>query len=57
MMPMGMGAGRGQGGEDSEHRRKYLVEEDENAIAGVLPPTLPVGGVIGEDPPSYDERR
>ncbi len=55
MMPMG--AGRGQGGEDSEHRRKYLIEDDENVISGELPPTLPAGGVIGEDPSTDDERR
>lgn len=56
MMPMGMGAGRGQGGEDSEHRRKYLIEEDEHAITGRLDPSLPPGGVIGEDPDAGKSR-
>lgn len=46
------GAGRGRGGEDSERQRPgYLVEQDPDAICGTLPPTLPAGGVVGEDPP------
>lgn len=56
MMPMAMGGGRGQGGEDSEHRRKYLIEEDEDAITGRLDPSLPPGGVIGEDPDAGKNR-
>lgn len=56
MMPMGSGTGRGQGGEDSEHRRKYLIEQDEHAITGRLDPSLPPGGVIGEDPDAGTNR-
>ncbi|MGH3776437.1 MAG: hypothetical protein ACRDRR_12010 [Pseudonocardiaceae bacterium] len=42
-------AGAGQRGEqDREHRSKYLVHDDSNAIVGDLPPTAPP--VIGEDP-------
>lgn len=46
----GAGTGRGQGGEDSEHRRpSYLIEMDDvfNDGRKVAPP------VIGEDPPEY----
>ena len=56
--PGGMGAGMvgagagASGHRDSEHRRpSWLIEQDENAITGSLPPTLPAGGVIGADPP------
>ncbi|MGH3720001.1 MAG: hypothetical protein ACRDRI_14405 [Pseudonocardiaceae bacterium] len=42
-------AGAGQRGEqDREHRTKYLVHGDPNAIVGDLPPTVPP--VIGADP-------
>ncbi len=34
--------------QDREHRSKYLVHDDSNAIVGDLPPTAPP--VIGEDP-------
>jgi len=48
-VPMGAGAGRGRGGEDSEHQRPgYLIELDENAIVGKLDRVAPP--VIGEDP-------
>jgi hypothetical protein len=36
-----------QGGQDREHRSKYLVHDDANAIVGDLPPTAPP--VIGAD--------
>jgi len=46
----GVGAGRGQHGDDSEHQRpSWLIEQDPNAIVGELPRTAPA--VIGEDPP------
>ncbi|MGH3886454.1 MAG: hypothetical protein ACRDSZ_07765, partial [Pseudonocardiaceae bacterium] len=47
--PLIGGAGQhGQRGEqDREHRSKYLVHDDSNAIVGDLPPTAPP--VIGED--------
>ena len=48
-MPMGaMGGagGRGQGAEDEEHQRKYLVEEDGNSLFGTDELTAPP--VIGE---------
>lgn len=49
MAGAGAGGGRGQ---DSEHRRpSWLVEQDETAITGTLPPTLPAGGVIGAEAP------
>ncbi|MGH3934460.1 MAG: hypothetical protein ACRDS1_05700, partial [Pseudonocardiaceae bacterium] len=39
--------GNGQRGEqDQEHRSKYLVHDDSNAIVGDLPPTAPP--VIGD---------
>ncbi|MGH3770186.1 MAG: hypothetical protein ACRDRW_02090, partial [Pseudonocardiaceae bacterium] len=47
-----MGGGRGQGGEDSEHRRpSYLIEVDDVFADGrkVAP------AVIGEDPPEQDD--
>ena len=45
--PLVGGAGqRGEG--DREHRSKYLVHDDSNAIVGDLPPTAPP--VIGADP-------
>ncbi|MGH3979300.1 MAG: hypothetical protein ACRDRZ_09910, partial [Pseudonocardiaceae bacterium] len=47
----GMGAGRGQGGEDSEHQRKILIKADTNAIVGELDAVAPP--VIGEDPDVY----
>lgn len=53
-MPMGMGAGAGRNGGDEEHQRKYLIEEEESALVGKLPPTLPAGGVIGDDPDDQD---
>jgi PPE family len=37
-----------RGDQDQEHRGRYLVHEDSNAIIGALPPTAPP--VIGEDP-------
>ncbi|MDQ4009587.1 MAG: PPE domain-containing protein [Actinomycetota bacterium] len=41
--------GAGQRGEqDREHRSKYLIHDDSNAIVGDLPPTAPP--VIGADP-------
>ncbi|MGH3980692.1 MAG: hypothetical protein ACRDRZ_17115, partial [Pseudonocardiaceae bacterium] len=50
--PMAGGAGRGRGGEDTEHQRAgYLVERDENAIIGEIPATAPP--VIGEEPDVY----
>ena len=36
-----------QGERDREHRSKYLIHEDSNAIVGDLPPTAPP--VIGAD--------
>lgn len=53
-MPMGgmaAGAGRGQGGEDSEHQRKYLIEADPDAIVGQIDAVAPP--VLGEDPDVY----
>ncbi|MGW5315431.1 PPE domain-containing protein [Nocardia thailandica] len=49
-MPGMMGAGRGAGGKDDENEHKtpdYLVRDRETELIGKLPPTLPVGGVIG----------
>jgi PPE family protein len=43
-----VGAAGQRGGEDREHRSKYLVHDDSNAIVGDLPPTAPP--VIGADP-------
>ena len=40
------GAGRGQGGDDEEHERKYLIEEDGNSLFGTDELTAPP--VIGE---------
>ncbi len=45
--PLAGGAGQ-RGDQDREHRGKYLVHDDSNAIVGDLPPTAPP--VIGEDP-------
>ncbi|MDQ4093782.1 MAG: hypothetical protein M3143_10385 [Actinomycetota bacterium] len=45
--PLVGGAGQ-RGDEDREHRSKYLVYDDSNAIVGDLPPTAPP--VIGADP-------
>lgn len=45
--PLVGGAGQ-RGEQDREHRSKYLVHDDSNAIVGDLPPTAPP--VIGEDP-------
>ena len=51
-MPFGaLGAGRGPGGEDSEHQRKILIEADRDAIVGQLDAVAPP--VIGEDPDVY----
>jgi hypothetical protein len=48
MSPMGaMGGGRGQGDDDSEHDRKYLVEEDAESVFGSDALTAPQ--VIGDD--------
>jgi hypothetical protein len=41
------GAANQSVGHDREHRSKYLVHEDSNAIVGDLPPTAPP--VIGAD--------
>jgi hypothetical protein len=41
------GAPSAQGERDREHRSKYLIQEDSNAIVGDLPPTAPP--VIGAD--------
>ena len=41
-----MGAGRGQGGDEEEHDRKYLIEEDANELFGTDQKTPPP--VIGE---------
>ena len=41
------GAANQQGERDREHRSKYLIHEDSNAIVGDLPPTAPP--VIGAD--------
>ncbi|MFZ0875179.1 MAG: hypothetical protein WAN20_11740 [Pseudonocardiaceae bacterium] len=41
------GAGNQQSERDREHRSKYLIQEDSNAIIGALPPTAPP--VIGAD--------
>lgn len=41
-----VGAGQ-QGEQDREHRSKYLLHDDSNAIVGDLPPTAPP--VIGAD--------
>ncbi|MGH3972560.1 MAG: PPE domain-containing protein [Pseudonocardiaceae bacterium] len=43
-----VGAAGQRGEEDREHRSKYLVHDDSNAIVGDLPPTAPP--VIGADP-------
>jgi hypothetical protein len=45
-MPMGM-AGRGNGEEDQEHRRKYLIEPDDQDLFGVDGQYAPP--VIGDD--------
>jgi hypothetical protein len=45
--PFGAGAPNQQGERDREHRSKYLIQEDSNAIVGQLPPTAPP--VIGAD--------
>ncbi len=45
--PFGGGATNQQGERDREHRSKYLIHEDSNAIVGDLPPTAPP--VIGAD--------
>ncbi len=45
--PLVGGAGQ-RGEQDREHRSRYLVHDDSNAIVGDLPPTAPP--VIGEDP-------
>lgn len=45
--PLVGGAGQ-RGEQDREHRSKYLVHDESNAIVGDLPPTAPP--VIGEDP-------
>ncbi|MGH3900300.1 MAG: PPE domain-containing protein [Pseudonocardiaceae bacterium] len=44
--PLVGGAGQ-RGEQDREHRSKYLVHDDSNAIVGDLPPTAPP--VIGDD--------
>lgn len=41
-----MGAGRGQGGEDEEHDRKYTIEPDPEELFGTDQLTAPP--VIGE---------
>jgi hypothetical protein len=41
------GAANQHGERDREHRSKYLIHEDSNAIVGDLPPTAPP--VIGAD--------
>ncbi|MFD3744472.1 hypothetical protein [Nocardia sp. NPDC058633] len=50
-MPGMMGGGRGGGGkgeDDSEHAiPDYLIQDREDELIGLLPPTLPPGGVIG----------
>jgi len=45
--PFGAGAPNQQSERDREHRSKYLIQEDSNAIVGQLPPTAPP--VIGAD--------
>ncbi|MGH4020048.1 MAG: hypothetical protein ACRDT0_12600, partial [Pseudonocardiaceae bacterium] len=52
---MGAGAGRGSGGEDTEHQRKILIEADRDAIVGELDAVAPP--VIGEDPDVYQRPR
>ena len=56
-MPMGAmagGAGRGQGGEDSEHQPKFMIEADPDAIVGQIESVAPP--VIGADPDVYQRR-
>ncbi|MFD2397890.1 hypothetical protein ACFSVJ_15630 [Prauserella oleivorans] len=43
---MGAGAGRGQGSDDEEHQRKFLIDEDGNTLFGTDEKTAPP--VIGE---------
>jgi hypothetical protein len=54
MAGMAGGAGRGQGGEDSEHQPKFMIEADPDAIVGQIDPVAPP--VIGEDPDIYQRR-
>ncbi|MFD8100644.1 hypothetical protein ACFV24_13985 [Nocardia fluminea] len=45
---MGGGRGGGKGEDDSEHAiPDYLIQDREDELIGLLPPTLPPGGVIG----------
>ncbi len=45
---MGGGRGGGKGEDDSEHSiPDYLIQDREDELIGLLPPTLPPGGVIG----------
>ncbi|MGH3873094.1 MAG: PPE domain-containing protein [Pseudonocardiaceae bacterium] len=48
LLPAGGAGQRGDSDREREHRSKYLVHDDSNAIVGDLPPTAPP--VIGEDP-------
>ncbi|MFD3704965.1 hypothetical protein ACFWUP_17665 [Nocardia sp. NPDC058658] len=44
----GGGRGGGKGDDDSEHAiPDYLIQDREDELIGLLPPTLPPGGVIG----------
>ncbi|MFC6011318.1 PPE domain-containing protein [Nocardia lasii] len=45
---MGGGRGGGKGEDDAEHAiPDYLIQDREDELIGLLPPTLPPGGVIG----------
>jgi hypothetical protein len=49
-----MGAGRGRGGEDTEHRRKFGVDEDGEELFGLNESTMPP--VVGENRIEREER-
>jgi uncharacterized protein YukE len=49
--PMAMGAGaRGQGGEDTEHTRRYQLDADDDTVAADDQNVIAASGVIGETP-------
>jgi hypothetical protein len=49
-----MGAGRGRGGEDAEHHRKFGVEEDGEELFGLTDAVMPP--VVGENGAEREER-
>jgi hypothetical protein len=49
-----MGAGRGRGGEDTEHRRKFGVDEDGEELFGLNESMMPP--VVGENRTEREER-